>query len=180
MRPSRSAITGLSNDTRRALDGYSAVSLPTSFTARYSVDRWTPKRLAISPTSFCRSAMRALAIARSRGESFTLRPQRRPRARAEASPALVRSRIRLRSNSARAAKTWKTSRPAGEFVWMLSVRETNPTPLSSRSPTIRTRSDNDRPRRSSRQTTRTSPSRRALRQLSSSGRAADFPEACSS
>ena len=41
------------------------------------------------------------------------RPPVRPRARAAASPAAVRSRIRSRSNSARAPKTWKTSRPPG-------------------------------------------------------------------
>src|SRR5215204_3210733 len=41
------------------------------------------------------------------------RPPRRPRARAAASPAAVRSRMRSRSNSARAAKTWKTSLPPG-------------------------------------------------------------------
>jgi short chain dehydrogenase len=41
------------------------------------------------------------------------RPPWRPRARAAASPAAVRSRMRSRSNSARAAKTWNTSLPAG-------------------------------------------------------------------
>jgi hypothetical protein len=44
----------------------------------------------------------------------------RPRARAAASPALVRSRMRSRSNSARAANTWKTSLPPGVVVSIAS------------------------------------------------------------
>jgi hypothetical protein len=42
--------------------------------------------------------------------------------RAAASPAAVRSRMRSRSNSARAAKTWKTSLPAGVVVSIASWR----------------------------------------------------------
>jgi hypothetical protein len=49
----------------------------------------------------------------SLAESLAGRPPLRPRARAALRPATVRSRIRLRSNSARAAKTWKISRPGG-------------------------------------------------------------------
>lgn len=40
-------------------------------------------------------------------------PDGRPVSIAAASPALVRSRIKSRSNSARATKTWKTSLPPG-------------------------------------------------------------------
>lgn len=43
-------------------------------------------------------------------------PPLRPRARAALRPATVLSRIKLRSSSASAAKTWKTSRPGGERV----------------------------------------------------------------
>jgi len=46
------------------------------------------------------------------------RPPLRPRARAEASPATVRSEISSRSNSARAAKMPKTSFPAAVVVSM--------------------------------------------------------------
>ena len=51
------------------------------------------------------------------------RPPRRPRVRAAERPACVRSRIRSRSNSASAAKTWKTSRPPGVVVSFDSVSE---------------------------------------------------------
>jgi hypothetical protein len=51
----------------------------------------------------------------------------------------VRSRIKSRSNSASAAKTWKTSLPPGVVVvWMLSCSDRNPTP---RSASIATRVD---------------------------------------
>ena len=57
------------------------------------------------------SSVRIVLI--SFGESFAGRPLLRPRARAALRPATVLSRIRLRSGSARAAKTWKTRRPVG-------------------------------------------------------------------
>src|SRR5215217_4181849 len=59
------------------------------------------------------------------------RPPWRPRARAAASPAAVRSRIRSRSNSAKAAKTWKTSLPPGVVVSIASWRLRNPIPRSA-------------------------------------------------
>jgi hypothetical protein len=55
------------------------------------------------------------------------RPPRRPRARAAAGPALVRSRTRSRSNSARAANTWNTSLPPGGGVdRLLQAAEPDP------------------------------------------------------
>ena len=60
--------------------------------------------------------------------SFFGRPPCRPRARAAASPACVRSRIRSRSNSARAPKTWKISLPPLVVVSICSVRLLKPTP----------------------------------------------------
>ncbi len=57
---------------------------------------------------------------------FGLRPPLRPRARAEASPALVRSMISSRSNSANAAKIPNTSRPLAVVVSMLA-----PCPVST-------------------------------------------------
>ncbi len=49
------------------------------------------------------------------------RPPDFPRALAAASPAMVRSLMRLRSNSAKAPKMWKTSCPVAEEVSMFSV-----------------------------------------------------------
>lgn len=57
--------------------------------------------------------------------------------------------------------------------------KTRPTPLPSRSFTMATRSARERPRRSSRHTTRQSPVCTALSAFSSSGRAAVLPLACS-
>jgi hypothetical protein len=54
-----------------------------------------------------------------------LKPSR-PRARAAFSPATVRSRMMFRSNSASAAKTWKTSLPAEETVSIFSVIDSSP------------------------------------------------------
>jgi hypothetical protein len=59
----------------------------------------------------------------SLGQSLAGRPPLRPRARAALRPATVHSRIRLRSDSARAEKTWKTSRAAGETVSIFSVTD---------------------------------------------------------
>src|SRR5664279_722698 len=61
------------------------------------------------------------------------RPPRRPRARAAARPALVRSLISSRSNWANAANRWNTSRPPGEVVSIDSVSDRNPIPRVSRS-----------------------------------------------
>jgi hypothetical protein len=55
-----------------------------------------------------------------------------PRARAAAIPALVRSTINSRSNSARAAKIPNISLPLGEVVSMLA-----PWPLKTLKPTLR-------------------------------------------
>jgi hypothetical protein len=66
------------------------------------------------------------------------RPSWRPRGRAAASPALVRSRMRSRWNSARAAKTWKTSLPPGVVVSIASWRLRKPMPRSARPVTVST------------------------------------------
>jgi len=60
---------------------------------------------------------------------FGLRPPFRPRARADASPARVRSEIRSRSNSASDAKIPKTSLPEGVVV---SIEA--PCPVRTRKP----------------------------------------------
>ena len=92
-------------------------------TARYRVDRAMPKRAAISTTGISAVLSRVRMVLVSLGESFAGQPPLRPRARADLRPATVLSRIKLRSNSARAAKTWNTRRPAGERVSIFSVRE---------------------------------------------------------
>jgi hypothetical protein len=73
------------------------------------------------PASASSRAWRSLA-----GLIFRGRPPLRPRRRADASPAAVRSRIRSRSNSARAPKAWKTSFPLAVVVSIPSVRLLNP------------------------------------------------------
>jgi hypothetical protein len=56
------------------------------------------------------------------------RPRRAPRPRAASSPSRVPSMISSRMNSARAAKTWKTSRPPGVVLSRASCRLLKPTP----------------------------------------------------
>src|SRR5271163_1928227 len=58
--------------------------------------------------------------------SFGGRPPVRPARRAATSPAWVRSRIRLRSNSANAPNMCKTSRPCAVVVSRASVRLAKP------------------------------------------------------
>jgi hypothetical protein len=75
--------------------------------------RLTPRVSAIAATVYCPDAY----ISRATWSLWAVitdgRPPWRPRARAAARPAVVRSRMRSRSNSAKAAKTWKTSLPPG-------------------------------------------------------------------
>ncbi len=59
-----------------------------------------PKRAALSPTWILTVLSKARIVFTSFGDSFTGRPLFRLRARAAVKPATVRSRIRLRSNSA--------------------------------------------------------------------------------
>jgi len=109
-----------------------------------------------------------------------LRPPLRPRLAAAAIPALVRSRIRSRSNWPRAPKTWKISRPPGVVVSIASVSDRRPTPRASRAVTVSMRWVSDRPRRSSFQTTRTSSSRTYAIAAARPGLFAFAPEARSS
>jgi len=111
------------------------------------------KRAAISATRISADLSRARMVLISLGVSFGGRPPVRPRALAAVRPATVLSRIRLRSNSASAAKTWKTRRPAGETVSIFSVSDPKLILRRSRSATRPTRSARFRPRRSNRHTT---------------------------
>ena len=60
-------------------------------------------------------------------------------------------------NSAKAAKTWKTSRPPGVVVSSASCRDRNPTPLRRNPATMVIRSCKDRDSRSRLGTARMSP-----------------------
>jgi hypothetical protein len=81
-----------------------------------------------------------------------LAPPVRPLARATASPALVRSEIRARSNSAKASMIWLIRRPAGVVVSVASVRPLKPTPRAWRSSNRASRCESERARPSSFQT----------------------------
>jgi hypothetical protein len=76
---------------------------------------------------------------------------------AAARPARVRSLMSARSNSARAPNRCKMSWPPAVVVSIRSWRLRNPMARRRRPSTVRMRSARDRPRRTSRQTTRTSP-----------------------
>jgi hypothetical protein len=65
----------------------------------------------------------AFAAIKSVGESALGRPPILPRALAASRPALDRSRIIERSNSANAPKMWKISRPPAVVVSICSVSE---------------------------------------------------------
>ena len=71
-----------------------------------------------SPTFVSGLPIAAKASRSLAGVILGLRPPFRPRARAEASPARVRSEMRSRSNSASEAKMPKTSLPADVVVSM--------------------------------------------------------------
>ncbi len=62
-------------------------------------------------------------------------------------PALVRSRIKSRSNWLSAPNTWKMSRPPGVVVSMLSVSDRKPTPRASSAPIVSIRCGRERPSR---------------------------------
>src|SRR5919106_2759535 len=93
------------------------------------------------------------------GEGFVGLPPFRPLALAAVRPAVVRSRIGFRSNSASAPKIWKISLPPLVVVSIFSVRLLNPMPRSSRLVRVVIRCGRERPKRSSRQTTSVSPFR---------------------
>jgi hypothetical protein len=103
----------------------------------------------------------------------------RPRARAAARPSRVPEMMSSRMNSARAAKTWKTSRPPGVVVSRFSCRLVNPTPRRRRSATTPIRSCRERESRSRAGTTRVSPGCMNSRQAASSGRSVSRPDSFS-
>jgi len=118
---------------------------------------------------------RAVDALRARG-----RPPARPRARAAASPAIVRSWMRSRSNSASVAKMPNTSLPVAVVVSTSPVSTLSPTPRFCRSLTRPTTWVSERPMRSSFQTTRASASRATSSALAKPGRSVARPEQTSS
>ncbi len=121
------------------------------------------------------SLYRRVASWRCCSSNFLGLPPVLPLALAAANPALVRSRMMLRSNSAKAPKTWKIKFPPEVEVSMDSWILRKPTFLSFSSSTNSSRFRSDRPRRSNRQTARTSPSRRESIACCSPGWAALAP-----
>jgi hypothetical protein len=97
-----------------------------------------------------------------------------------ASPAAVCSRMRSRSNSARAARTWKRSLPPGVVVSYRLLEAAEPIPRSASSVMVSTRCRSDRPSRSSFQTTRVSPGRSWSKSCSRVGRSLRAPLAAGS
>jgi hypothetical protein len=143
------------------------------------VVRLTPSTSATSvsgvPTVTMRAACFVLATVSTDG-----RPPTRPRRRAEACPAMVRSLIKSRWNSARDPKMWKTNRPPGVVVSIASCNDRNPIPRSASPRTVSIRCGKDRPRRSSRHTTKVSPGRNASITAPSSGWWSTTPTRCRS
>jgi hypothetical protein len=99
-----------------------------------------------------------------------------PLARAASRPALVRSEMRLCSNSANIAMSWKNSMPVGVLVLTSSVSDTKWTFRFFSRSSVSINCFHDRPRRSNFQTTRVSPSlrysmaaRNSLRRKADSG-----------
>ncbi len=116
-------------------------------------------RRAAASRTFSPLAMWSRARRNLSAATTGLRPPFRPRAAAAASPALVRSRMRSRSNGTSAPYARKTSRPPEAVVSMLPDRDRNPTPRASSAPMVSTGCGRGRPRRSSRQTARTADQR---------------------
>jgi hypothetical protein len=155
-------------------------SIPSGPTCLYKVWRVTPSSAQRSPTLVSGLPMAAIAKRSFAGVMVYGRPPIRPRARAEARPARVRSAISSRSNSASAAKIPKTSFPAGVVVstaapWPVSTLK--PMPWAVRSCTVLTRWRKSRPSRSSFHTISVSPARSALRQFANPGRSSRVPDA---
>ncbi len=107
------------------------------------------------------------------------RPPVRPRARAAANPALVRSQIRCRSNSANPAAIVKNNRPDAVDVSKPSITLLKFAPAACISSMQSSKCRVDRPMRSSRQTVSVSPDRNDAIARSNSGRSVLAPLAIS-
>ena len=125
----------------------------------YNVGFDTPTNTQICLMVCCLPSYNWIANLALSGFNFLGRPPIRPLTRAACNPAWVRSRIRFRSNSAKAPKMWKVSFPALDDVSIDSWRFFNPIPLSWSFDTSSIKSFNERDSLSNRQTTITSPLR---------------------
>lgn len=99
-----------------------------------------------------------------------------PHRRGVASPATVRTRIRLRSNSASNPKTSDTHRPPSGDGVEGSLQQPEPHPRSANPRSVSTRRGNDGPNRPSRHTTRVSPGPNASITAASSRRSVVDPK----
>lgn len=102
--------------------------------ARYKVLRMIPSTSPTYATVMSRCSYSLLAVRSLSREMETGLPPARPRARATAMPALVRSCMRSRSNSARDTKILNTSRTSEEEVSTFSCRDLNSTPRCCSAP----------------------------------------------
>lgn len=134
---------------------------------------WHRLDTVVSDWPIAAMAKRSLALVILNG-----RPPLRPRARAEANPAMVRSEINSRSNSASAAKMPNTSLPAAVVSMAVPCPLITLRPISRRdkSCTVLMRCRRSRPSRSSLHITRVSPGRSAFRQAVRPGRSSCLPQ----
>lgn len=99
----------------------------------HSGTRWSGKYQALSKYRHWSASSRRRDAERGQPSRWLpVRPPSRPLPRAAANPALVRSRIKSRSNSGSAPIRWKMSFPPGVVVSMRSVSEIKSTPRSLR------------------------------------------------
>jgi len=152
-------------------------SSPIGDTCRYKVCRVTPSSSQSALTLVCGLPMDAIARRSLAGVILNGRPPLRPRARAEAKPATVRSEISSRSNSANEAKIPRTSLPAALVVSIAApcpLSTFKPTPRAIRSCTVLIKWRKSRPSLCSFQTASVSPSRSALGHAAKPGRSSPF------
>ena len=140
------------------------------------VDLRTLNRPAISSTVSSPASYMRCAWSRWQLGELGGRPPVRPRARAEARPSRVPSTMASRSNSARAARNRKNSRPIGVVVSMPCSSTMKSTPCSSNQADRSSRCWWLRPMRRSRVTTTWSPRLSLPSSSSSRGREASLPE----
>lgn len=129
----------------------------------------------LSPRSIiCRASVTCTDLS-TRG-----RPMRSPRCRFASNDAFVRSTVKPRSKSTKAANMCNTSRPAALVVSILSARDRKPTPRAASACTVETRCGIERPSRSRRGTTSVSPTRNASKHFCKPSRSSMEPESTSS
>ena len=138
-------------------------------------------RVDSSSAMYCRSRRaESLRIASGSRRRRPGLPPTRPRAFAARRPALVRSRMSARSNSAAAPRTWRANLPCGVEVSIGSRSDLKCPPTASTRSITSSRWTSERASRSIRATTRMSPRPTRPTARASSGRARLAPDAFSS